>query len=88
MMKWLKIIGLAAMAILAAVAAIFAGKSKRTGKEAAALREALAHVKERAERVQAAAGETAKAEEKANEKRKSLAETADADLVNRANKLF
>ena len=94
-MKWLSKIALSILAILAAAAAILAKmlhtQRERTEKAEAVAKEnqeALAYVKERAEQLQKAAGETVKAEEKANDERKELAKTDDADLVHRANSLF
>jgi hypothetical protein len=94
-MKWLSKIALAVLAILGAAATILARmlhtQRERTEKAEAVAKEnkeALGYVKERAEQLQKAAGETVKAEEKANDERKELAETDDADLVNRANNLF
>jgi type II secretory pathway pseudopilin PulG len=86
------LIALLVMAVIAAAAiliAILQGKrAKKAEKESAALREAFLQVKEKAERLEKALGDSAKVEEKANEERKELARTPDADLVNRANSLF
>ena len=91
-MKWFKAIALSALALLSAGAAFLikalGDRAKNAEADAKAQREALAQVKEQAGRVQKAASETAKAEVKANEERKSLEETPDGDLVNRANNLF
>ena len=87
-MKWLKKIALSVIAIFAALVAFFARQAQKARKETEAHKGALNHVKESAERLQAAAKETANAEGEANEERKSLAETGDADLVHRANRLF
>jgi hypothetical protein len=91
-MKWFKAIALSALAFLSAVAAFLikalGDRAKSAEADAKAQREAIARVTERAGRVQKAASETAKAEDKANEERRSLEETPDSDLVNRANNLF
>jgi len=94
-MKLFSKIAMAVLGILAAAAAILArmqkGQRERAEKAEAIAKEnqeALGYVKEKAEQLQKAAGETVKAEEKANDERKELAKTDNADLVNRANNLF
>jgi hypothetical protein len=62
--------------------------NKKTKQENTALHEAFWDVMRKAERLQAALGKEAEAEVKANEERKDLAGTGDADLVHRANHLF
>ena len=94
-MKWISKIALSILAILAAAVAFFA-RMQHTQRERAEKAEAIAkenkaaltYVRERAEQLQKAAGETVKAEEKANDERKELFETDDKDLVHRANNLF
>jgi hypothetical protein len=63
-------------------------RDKKAEAENKALHEAFWQVKEKNERLQKALGETSKVEEAANAERKELAQTADSDLVNRANSLF
>jgi len=91
-MSRLKAIALSILALLSAGAAFLikalGDKAKRAEADAKANREALASVTERAEKLQNAANETAKAGEKANEERKTLEETPDSGLVDRANNLF
>jgi hypothetical protein len=91
-MKWFKAIALSALALLSAGAAFLikalGDRVKKAEADAKTQREALAQVAEKAEKLRNASNETAKAEGKANEERKSLDETPDSDLVNRANKLF
>ena len=94
-MKLSSKIALSILALLAAVAAFLAkmlcSQRERTNKaesEIKEYKEALADVKERAEQLQKAVGETVKIEEDANAEKKELAGTDDADLVHRANKLF
>ena len=86
------LIALLVMALVCA-AAIFAAsmqgkRAKKAEAESKALHEAFWQAKEKADRLQKALGETAKAEEAANAERKELAQTADSVLVNRANGLF
>jgi hypothetical protein len=77
------------VAAAAILAAILQGKrAKKAEKEAKALHEAFWQVKEKAERLQKALGETAKIEEEADAERTELARTPDVDLVDRANSLF
>jgi len=73
-------------AILAA--AIQGKRAKKAEAENKILREAFWQVKEKAERLQKALGESSKVEEAANAERKELAQTPDSGLVDRANKLF
>jgi septal ring factor EnvC (AmiA/AmiB activator) len=91
-MRWIKTIALSVLALLSALAAIFAktqnDRAKKAETEAASQKKALAHVTERAEGLKKAMGETAKTEEKANAEKKELADTPDSSLVSRANKLF
>jgi hypothetical protein len=91
-MKWLKAIALSALALLSAGAAFLikalGERAKKAEAEAKAQREALARITERAGRLQNTSNETAKAGEKANEERKTLADTPDSGLIDRANNLF
>jgi Tfp pilus assembly protein PilO len=63
-------------------------RADRAEAEVKSLHEAFLQVKEKAERLQRAQEKQAKAEVKANEKRKELSDTSDSDLVHRANDLF
>ena len=86
------LIALLVMALVCA-AAIFAAvlqgkRAKKAEAENKNLREAFCQIKERAERLQKALGESLKIEEAANVERKELAQTLDSDLVARANSLF
>jgi len=85
-------IALLVMALVCAVAVFAASmqgkRAKKAEAETKALHEAFWQVKEKNERLQKALGETSKVEEAANAERKELAQTADSDLVNRANGLF
>ena len=94
-MKLFSKITLSILALLAAVAAFLAKmlcvQRERTNKaesEIKEYKEALADVKEVAEHLQKAVGETKRIEEEANVEKKELAKTDDADLVHRANRLF
>jgi predicted Holliday junction resolvase-like endonuclease len=86
------LIALLVMAVITAVAilvAVLQGKrAKKAKQESAALHEAFWQVKEKAERLEKALGDSAKVEEKANEERQELAQTPDAGLAERANSLF
>jgi len=79
-----------ALACAAAVfAAVMQGKrAKKAEAENKTLHEAFWQMKERAERLQKAIGETSKIEEAANAERKELAQTPDGGLADRANSLF
>jgi type II secretory pathway pseudopilin PulG len=86
---------LIAIAVLAVVCTILfivakyqASRADRAQAEAGALHEAFWDAARKAERLQAALGKQTEAEVKANEERKSLAGTANGDLVHRANSLF
>ena len=79
----------AAVALGAILAAVFMGRQAKAAKaEAASLRSSINEVANRAEKLQWALNETAKAGEKANGERKDLASAPDCELVNRANSLF
>jgi predicted Holliday junction resolvase-like endonuclease len=79
---------IAICAILVVIIYAQAKQVKKAKQEVANLHEAFWQVKEKAERLQKALGESVKVEEKANEDRKDLARTSDAALVDRANGLF
>jgi len=86
------LVALLVMALFCA-AATFAAvmqnkRAKAVEEQYKDLREAFWQAKEKAERLQKALGETSKVEDAANAERKELAQTADSDLVNRANGLF
>jgi Tfp pilus assembly protein PilO len=79
--------------VLVCAAAIFAAvmqgkRAKKAEAENKTLHEAFWQMKEKAERLQKALGETSKVEEAANAERKELAQTPDSGLVDRANNLF
>jgi hypothetical protein len=77
------------VAAAAVLIAVMQGKrAKKAETEAKALHEAFWQVKEKAERLQKALGETAKVEEKADAERTELARAPDTDLAGRANSLF
>jgi type II secretory pathway pseudopilin PulG len=78
----------AACTILFIVARYQGRRADWAQAEAAALHEAFWDAARKAERLQAALEKQGEAEVKANEERKELAGTANADLVHRANSLF
>jgi L-serine deaminase len=83
------ILGLAA--VCAVTGFILSTQIKRARKaeaEAARLHDAFWQIKEKAERLQKALGETAKVEEEADGKRRELDQTPDSGLADRANALF
>jgi hypothetical protein len=86
------LIALLVMAVISAAAILIAvSQGKRAAKaekEVSALHDAFWEVREKAERLQKVIDASAKVEVKANEERKELDRTPDADLVNRANTLF
>jgi Na+-translocating ferredoxin:NAD+ oxidoreductase RnfG subunit len=86
------LIALLVMALISAgaiLAAVLQGKrAKKAEAEVKALHEAFWQVKEKAERLQKALGETAKVEEEADAERTELSRTPDTDLAGRANSLF
>jgi ABC-type sugar transport system substrate-binding protein len=91
MIKFLLILLL--VTALVAVAAIFAAvmqgkRAKKLAVENKTLHDAFWQVKEKAERLQKAIGETAKIEEAANAEQNELAKTPDSGLAGRANNLF
>jgi Tfp pilus assembly protein PilO len=63
-------------------------RADRAEAEAVSLREAFRQAEEKAGRLRRAQEKQTKAEVKANEERKELSNTADSDLVRRANGLF
>jgi type II secretory pathway pseudopilin PulG len=91
MTKFLLVVILALAIVSAVLFVIAAVQGKRAKKEkanAAAWRQAFQEAEERAGRLQNALGAERKIGAKANAERKELNNTADADLVHRANSLF
>jgi Tfp pilus assembly protein PilO len=86
------LIALLVMALVCAaaiLAAVMQGKrAKKAEAENNTLHKAFWQMKEKAERLQKALGETSKVEEAANAERKELAQTPDSGLADRANNLF
>jgi type II secretory pathway pseudopilin PulG len=78
----------AACTVLFIVARHQVKRADQARAEAGALHEAFWDAARKAERLQTALGEQAEAEVRANEERKDLAGTTNADLVHRANGLF
>jgi predicted Holliday junction resolvase-like endonuclease len=74
--------------ILAVVIFIQAGVYKKMKRENDALHESFRDAGRKTERLRTALGRQADAEVEAHEEKKSLAGTADLDLVHRANDLF
>ena len=87
-MKELVLLSVLGTLAAALIALIMGKRAKNAEGKALSLQNLLNAATEGALLLNEAQGKTTGAEEKANEKRKSLADTPDSGLADRANKLF
>jgi Tfp pilus assembly protein PilO len=77
-----------ACGILVAIVKAQAKRADKAKAEAETLHKALGHIERKAVRLQKTLDKQREVEVKADDERKELSGTADADLVHRANNLF